>query len=65
MLSNESKIAEERTGLQSGDYDIKEKLNFLKYETLPDIQKSLNELDMQKLLEQQMKDAYSEIPDNT
>ena len=65
VLSNESKIAEERTGLQSGDYDIKEKLNFLKYETLPDIQKSLNELDMQKLLEQQMKDAYSEIPDNT
>jgi len=65
VLSNESKIAEERTGLQSGDYDIKEKLNFLKYETLPDIQQSLNELDMQKLLEQQMKDAYTEIGDNT
>jgi len=65
VLSNESKIAEERTGLQSGDYDIKEKLSFLKYETLPDIQQSLNELDMQKLLEQQMKDAYTEIGDNT
>ena len=65
VLSNESKIAEERTGLQSGDYDIQEKLSFLKHETLPDIQQSLNELDMQKLLEQQMKDAYTEIGDNT
>ena len=65
VLSNESKIAEERTGLQSGDYDIQEKLSFLKHETLPDIQQSLNELDMQKLLEQQMRDAYTEIGDNT
>jgi len=61
VLSNESKIAEERTGLQSGDYDIKEKLNFLKYETLPDIQQSLNELDMQKLLEQQMQTTFESM----
>ena len=61
VLSNESKIAEERTGLQSGDYDIQEKLSFLKYETLPDIQQSLNELDMQKLLEQQMKTTFESM----
>lgn len=61
VLSNESKIAEERTGLQSGDYDITEKLNFLKYETLPDIQQSLNELDMQKLLEQQMQTTFESM----
>ena len=65
VLSNESKIAEERTGLQQGDYKITEKLGFLKYETLPDIQQSLNEVDIQQLLEQQMKEAYGEIDDNT
>jgi len=65
VLSNESKIAEERTGLQSGDYDIKEKLSFLKHETLPDIQQSLNEVEIQQLLEQQMQEAYGKIDDNT
>ena len=34
--------------------DIKEKLSFLKHETLPDIQQSLNEVEIQQLLEQQI-----------
>ena len=61
VLSNESKIAEERTGLQSGDYDIKEKLSFLKHETLPDIQQSLNEVEIQQLLEQQMQTTFESM----
>ena len=65
ILSNESKIRKERTELQQGDYEITEKLSFLKYETLPDIQQSLNEVDIQQLLEKQMKEAYGEIDDNT
>jgi len=63
VLSNESKIAEERTGLQSGDYNITEKLNFMQYETLPDIQQSLNEVEIQQLLEQQMKNALGSVVD--
>ena len=63
VLSNESKIAEERTGLQSGDYDITEKLKFMEYETLPDIQQSLNEVEIQTLLEKQMKDVFSSVVD--
>ena len=61
IFQNEAKIARERAGIQKGDYEIKEELNFLKYETLPDIQQSLNELDMQKLLEQQMKTTFESM----
>ena len=61
VLSNESMIRKERTDIQTGDYDITEKLNFMQYETLPDIQQSLNEVELQTLLEQQMKTAFESI----
>ena len=63
VLSNESKIRKERTDIQTGDYDITEKLKFMEYETLPDIQQSLNEVELQTLLEEQMKNALQNVDD--
>jgi len=65
IFQNEAKIARERAGIQKGDYEIKEELKFMEYETLPDIQQSLNEVEIQQLLEQQMQEAYGKIDDNT
>ena len=61
VLSNESMIRKERVDIQTGDYDITEKLNFMQYETLPDIQQSLNEVEIQSLLEKQMKEAFTSL----
>jgi len=61
VLSNESMIRKERVDIQTGDYDITEKLNFMQYETLPDIQQSLNEVEIQTLLEKQMKEAFTSL----
>ena len=61
VLSNESMIRKERVDIQTGDYKIEEKLKFMEYETLPDIQQSLNEVEIQTLLEQQMKDALESM----
>ena len=63
VLSNESKIRKERTDIQTGDYKIEQKLKFMEYETLPDIQQSLNEVEIQTLLEKQMKDAFTSLDD--
>lgn len=63
VLSNESMIRKERVDIQTGDYDITEKLNFMQYETLPDIQQSLNEVELQSLLEEQMKNALDLVVD--
>tara|TARA_R100000315_G_C5231600_1_gene142643 strand:+ start:975 stop:2210 length:1236 start_codon:yes stop_codon:yes gene_type:complete len=63
VLSNESMIRKERVDIQTGDYDITEKLNFMQYETLPDIQQSLNEVEIQTLLEKQMKEAFTSLDD--
>ena len=49
IFQNEAKIARERVGIQSGDYEITEKLSILEYEDLPDVNQSLNEIDLQLL----------------
>ena len=63
VLSNESMIRKERVDIQTGDYKIEEKLKFMEYETLPDIQQSLNEVELQTLLEEQMKNALQNVDD--
>jgi len=63
VLSNESMIRKERTDIQTGDYKIEQKLKFMEYETLPDIQQSLNEVELQTLLEEQMKNALQNVDD--
>ena len=55
IFQNESKIARERAGIQKGDYDIQEELSFLQHESLPDVEQSLNEVDLQLLADRFIK----------
>ena len=64
VLSNESKISRERAGIQTGDFEIKEELSFLQHESLPDVEKSLNEVEIQQLLEAQMRKTYEDLGDD-
>ena len=61
IFQNEAKIARERVGIQSGDYEITEKLSVLEYEDLPDINQSLNEVELQQLMNTQMQKTYDEM----
>jgi len=61
VLSNESMIRKERTDIQTGDYNITEKLNFMKYEEFPDITNALNEVEIQTLLDKQMQEAFGSL----
>ena len=63
VLANESKISRERAGIQTGDFDIKEELSFLQHESLPDVERSLNEVEIQQLLEAQMRETYQDLGD--
>ena len=61
IFQNESKIARERAGIQKGDYDIQEELSFLEYESLPDVEQSLNEVELQQLMNAQFQKTYDEM----
>ena len=62
VLANESKISRERAGIQTGDYKIKEELSFLEYESLPDVDQSLNEVDLQLLADRFLKKEGDDPP---
>ena len=62
IFQNEAKIARERVGIQSGDYEITEKLSILEYEDLPDVEQSLNEIDLQLLADRFQKKEGDDPP---
>ena len=62
VLSNESKISRERAGIQTGDFEIKEELSFLQHESLPDVDQSLNEVDLQLLADRFLKKEGDDPP---